>query len=82
MKAREIQDIFGDEVKPYSGRGMFGRSCPSLVGDSVLEVASRIVNECNATTARWLINNAKTDNMGTGVVVYWPSIGLLHSDNA
>ncbi len=47
----------------YSGRGMFGRHCMGIVGDSDSEILSAVG-----------IRGASVDNMGLSVIVYWPSI--------
>jgi hypothetical protein len=52
----------------YSGRGMFGRNCLSIVSDQSSPV--KIIEEAAAHG----IFGASWDSMGMGVVVYWPAI--------
>lgn len=54
-KAQEL----GYEVKLYSGRGMYGRECPSVV-----------VSNPNDFIAEMGIKGLKVDNMGLDFVVY------------
>jgi len=49
----------------YSGRGMFGKLCVSIYCE--VHEALDIISEVG-------IKGAKTDSMGLGSVVYWPSI--------
>ena len=55
------EDELGYEVRPYSGRGMYGRSCPCVSVDSEEEYQDIII----ATGMR-----LKIDNLGRGYVVY------------
>lgn len=47
----------------YSGRGMFGRTCWSIYCDDPEDVLAEVG-----------LKGAKTDSMGRGSVVYWPSV--------
>lgn len=49
----------GYEVKLYSGRGMYGRECPSVTVDNYLDFIAEIG-----------IKGLKVDNMGLQYVVY------------
>ena len=65
----------GYDPQPYSGRGMFGKQCVSVRSDErLLMVLSDIVGciEDKMQSAE-LLRRAETDQMGTGIVVYWPS---------
>ncbi len=71
----------GEEVirEGYSGRGMYGKTaglCLSLDGERDLRqflVSAGRVQEWldSAFDADWLADNAETDSMGHGIVVYW-----------
>ena len=52
-------ESLGYDVKDYSGRGMFGRECPSVV-----------VENPNDFIAEMGIKGLKVDNMGLKYVVY------------
>ncbi len=54
-KAQEL----GYEVVPYSGRGMFGKECPSVTVDNVMD----FIAEMGMKGLKW-------DNMGLSYVVY------------
>lgn len=67
---------------PYSGRGMFGRECPSVYAQSFQEL-SQLIAECDSVEqAAWLLEYARTDSMGRGIVIYWPSIRLERDEGA
>jgi hypothetical protein len=65
--------------KPYSGRGMYGKSCVSVSGGggdteqpSAWEIAKELANE------RWEgefynVPEPRQDQLGLGIVLYWPS---------
>ena len=65
--ARGIKEIdfkrraeeLGYEVKDYSGRGMFGRECPSVTVDNYLDFIAEMG-----------MKGLKVDNMGLSYVVY------------
>lgn len=69
----------GATLTPYSGRFMYGRSCLSLitnkgVGDLVLFTLA--VNRVDEGLALELSVDARSDNMGQGVVYYWPDLEM------
>ncbi len=55
---REAEEL-GYEVKQYSGRGMFGRECPSVTVENYLDFIAEIG-----------MKGLKVDNMGLQYVVY------------
>lgn len=64
----------------YSGRGMFGKEClgidmPSMT--AAFNLALEIGIDCSATAQKF--KNPKFDNMGLGIVVYWPNIAVPQS---
>jgi len=59
----------GHRPRAYSGRGMFGAHCVSVHLDS----AQRLMELGPALAARFgAIPNATLDQLGRGVVAYWP----------
>lgn len=56
---RNAAEHLGYKVKNYSGRGMFGRECPSVTVDNALDFIADIG-----------IKGLKVDNMGLMWVVY------------
>lgn len=61
-------------VRSYSGRGMYGKYCAAIVGDSVAEITAGIAATAEPEVALELLKGFRTDSMGKGAVVYWPHI--------
>lgn len=66
LKGKDKETIFrrkaqklGYDVRDYSGRWMFGRTCPSVTVDNYLDFIAEIG-----------IKGLKVDNMGLKYVVY------------
>lgn len=62
----------GHEPYSYSGRGMYGRRCVAVdvpSGASMLELGYALGLRGVDPSE---FGEAKTDNMGLGIVVYWP----------
>lgn len=65
QKLESLADSHGESFSnSYSGRFMFGKTCPSITTDDVTAVIE--------DAAELGIRGAKTDNMGRSYVVYWP----------
>ncbi len=67
-------DECGYEPKSYSGRGMFGKCCVSVSGDNLdaWDVARSLFEETwDGAFAR--LPNPHQDQLGRGIVLYWPS---------
>lgn len=72
----ETADELGCEVyKDYSGRGMYGRTCYGLASSDVSD--STIIEEAATRGLR----GARVDNLGRGVIVYWPHVKGKDCDN-
>ncbi len=56
---KNAAEFLGYEVVDYSGRGMFGRKCPSVVVDNYLDFIAEVG-----------MKGLKVDNMGLKWVVY------------
>lgn len=70
QKLEEIAENLGcDFRESYSGRGMYGKSCVGIDVDSYNEMEGVIEKALEHG-----IKGAKTDSMGKGYIVYWPSI--------
>jgi len=77
-----------DDIRTdYSGRGMWGDECLAYTGDDVFSFAARLavlidtgdVDGCDADGIDVLaaidaLPRPRIDDMGTGIVYYWPSI--------
>lgn len=64
---RQVAEAVGGEVyEQYSGRGMYGESCVGIDceddREAIEEAASRG------------LRGALRDSLGTGFIVYWPSV--------
>ena len=69
--------FFDDDVFAYSGRGMSGVECLAIRFDSVEDLVSwafAMGEESDYKLVRWLARGVKIDEMGRGVVAYWPEI--------
>lgn len=63
-----VSDEIGGDVRSYSGRGMMGKTCVAIYCES------GDTDDIISTAERYGIKNARTDNMGLDMVVYWPNI--------
>lgn len=89
-EAAELADLFEEleSLRPYSGRGMYGKECPAMTvaGDSAvcrLSAAMGLVQaqheeaDEDAPDAIEFAGLARTDSMGRGsIVVYWEGLEL------
>ena len=70
----EATDQLGLSLRPYSGRGMYGKSCPAIVIDDMTDLlrlgVELGVNGLNEND----LPGTSTDSMGRGIVVYWSSV--------
>lgn len=62
----------------YSGRGMYGKECPGLVGSrkEFVRFYIRLAAQIGADEAEDLANAAREDSMGREEIVYWPGTEL------
>ena len=52
----------------YSGRGMYGAYCAAISGDSATSIIEAAAAEG--------ITGARTDQLGKGAIVFWPSVQI------
>jgi hypothetical protein len=72
----------------YSGRGMYGATCPALYATSQADVyafmaalAGVIAEDGgDADDAVALARLTRTDQMGMGIVAYWPTVEVTEPD--
>lgn len=70
----------GDFRNDYSGRGMNGKRCGALVGESVPGVLSALFDTCRGYGEEGLdlygdlLADAMSDSMGVDVIVYFPTL--------
>lgn len=96
MNFNEIKEVVEDagfDPQSYSGRGMYGRKCLSFnldrdenVVDAILDLAEALNShvqdnpEIEFEDAIQEFKGAKSDSMGLGSVVYFPSIEWEEDD--
>lgn len=88
IAAKEDLASNGVQVRSYSGRGMYGSECIAIDGDEAecqaalsALISEQISQVSDGDTTRddarefvTLLMEYKTDNMGKGIVMYWPGI--------
>lgn len=75
---------FDGDVRSYSGRGMYGKTCLGIVADSAQFVMSFIldVQQDDPDLAAILSSQPmRTDDMGLSIILYWPGISFDAEDN-
>lgn len=72
----------------YSGRGMYGQTCPGLVGGMsnfcgfLVDISIRLSESVfGADPAFELADHVATDNMGWDTIFYFPGLELVDYDN-
>jgi hypothetical protein len=85
------------DLRSYSGRGMYGKQCLAVTGATLGEVVAVLVSQA-IEKAEDILNKGlvydvekaageiKTDSLGMGIVVYFPSVpynddGLSSNDD-
>ncbi|MEM3368597.1 MAG: hypothetical protein QXP88_00680 [Thermoproteota archaeon] len=78
------------EGTSYSGRFMYGAHCVGIIADSIPEAFAQAsdaifelltekgiydISEYNYIL-KLILEDARIDNMGTGYIVYWPSLNI------
>lgn len=82
MSVKERIERFAEEYgysfrDDYSGRFMFGKRCIGVSGkgDLKMDLFEFLVNDgLSVSRARQIINSASTDDMGLGMIIYFPRI--------
>ena len=80
--AQAIDNSMLVNCERYSGRGMYGKECPSAAFDDfkdALELIADVASE-DVEMARWMARNSRIDSLGQGLVIYWPRVP--YSDEA
>ena len=76
-----IEALAGEfDVRAYSGRGMYGQQCVGVdtegVGD-LMKIAVLLVRHgIDPEDVAGLGDALRTDSMGRGVILYWPSLKM------
>ena len=87
LSANRLTELFeecGHEVRRYSGRFMYGDLCPGVAFDSIGEAFAAVadiaifaaanVGEDEADDVRNAMLPAKTDDLGRGMILYFPNL--------
>lgn len=85
---REVCDDLDSESfrDDYSGRGMYGHTCPGVVSD--LDLIDFTATLYEVVTARGFkpravllaLGSTRSDSMGMNVIHYWPAVGRMDDD--
>jgi hypothetical protein len=80
MTSERLIEILEDaELSPesYSGRAMYGARCVSVSGalvEAAVGAAAVLVAGDDAEDVAHLMSTTKSDSLGLGIVLYWPSM--------
>lgn len=87
-KKSRLQDVLEstiDGVRSYSGRGMYGRSCLGVetddLGDLFAAVLEELEGEEDTQDVQPAFKSMRTDSMGRGTIVYFPSVPFVGDDD-
>lgn len=77
-RIRKFAEEYGYSFRSnYSGRFMYGRICIGVSGegDLKMDLFEFLVSDgLSVSRARQIVNSAKTDDMGLGMIIYFPTI--------
>lgn len=80
-------DVDADNFRPnYSGRAMYGQTCIGFVLNSRMEVmqlgaAMALGFGSDVPFIINLLTEVRTDDMGLGIIVYFPNVQLEEEEN-
>ena len=84
-----LKDGMDIEIRTYSGRGMYGRNCLAITADRInMLVLGMAIADYNHSfeddnsleVPQYQVEDYRQDNIGLGVVVYWPRIEFVDED--
>jgi hypothetical protein len=64
----------------YSGRGMMGRACVGVALDNMNGFGAIIRAAGDCDTAADLFEGMRTDQLGYGIIAYWPDFEWIEVD--
>lgn len=77
------------EIRSYSGRAMYGKTCVAIVGDDLNMFKFGLALGAQADEDTMPIDdllyeaeNMKQDSMGLGTVYYWPRVPFVGEEDA
>lgn len=85
-----LQSLYSFKIREYSGRGMYGRHCLSIVTDHhsvhsfelALQLGRAAADSGRFDEVEDAISDTREDSMGLGTVIYWPSIPYVKGDDS
>jgi hypothetical protein len=82
-----IEALEGEfDVRSYSGRGMYGAKCVGVDIDragQIMEIAAQLISAgIDVDHVIDLGDQMREDNMGRGIIVYWPALELSAEEHA
>jgi hypothetical protein len=86
MDAEDLRDYLSGDYREYSGRYMYGKSCPGFEYESenaaIVDIMSAIADEDDHDDREWLLLALKKyqiDSLGLGVILYFPRLSVKPS---
>ena len=61
-------------VRPYSGRGMYGKECVGVEVDDIFTLALALGDANNGNIDLFQLGTPRSDSMGLGTIYYWPRL--------
>jgi hypothetical protein len=82
LKNIKLEEGFEYSIHSYSGRNMYGKSCLAITGNDInLFNLGFLIREYGENETYENIFCNKIDNMGLGIVVYWPYIEFIEENS-
>ena len=87
-KIVELMEGAGLEVRPYSGRSMYGERCLGVDRDDALDTMATIMEAAaddldelsELKELAQALSGGKCDSMGHGQILYWPRLAWQEED--
>jgi hypothetical protein len=86
MDAEDLKDCLSGDYREYSGRSMYGKSCPGFEYESenaaIVDMMSAIADEDDhddRETMRSVLSKYQIDSLGLGVILYFPKLAIKSS---
>ncbi len=78
---KNLENYMDFRVRSYSGRGIHGRECLPVIVDSDLSLIELGIELGRLGINSYDVRNMRSDNMGLGMVYYWPRIPFEENDD-
>jgi hypothetical protein len=85
MKLQNFLEQGGFDIRPYSGRGMFGKQCVASATNNIAQFLRNVILDILTETIDELITPEEAkdyintlfaysqDNLGLDMIIYWPN---------